>query len=141
MAVRTANHRPGAETLSAAFVTGLTALPQGYYRRERPQSTCAVNSSPYGTFAWQSVAVTHQPPDDADLIRPIYLGCTDLPMRIQVGPRLLVIASRRLRSRVFNSVVFSYSGQLRCATSKCNTVPFLRKRITRLFRACACAIS
>ena len=39
------------------------------------------------------------------------------------GPRLLVSASRRLRSFLFKAVVFSYSGQLRWATSKCTSVP------------------
>ena len=39
------------------------------------------------------------------------------PRRVHaVGPRLLVMASRRFRSRLFKSVVLSYSGQLRCAT-------------------------
>jgi hypothetical protein len=49
----------------------------------------------------------------------------------------LVTASNRLWSSFFNSVKFSYSGQFRCARSKCNLVPFLRYMITRLFRACA----
>ena len=42
------------------------------------------------------------------------------------GPRLLVIASKRWRSFLFRATVFSYSGQLRWATSKCNSVPALR---------------
>ena len=61
--------------------------------------------------------------------------------RFPVGFFLLVIVSKRLRSNFFKSVVFSYCGQLRWATSKCSFVSFLRTRMTRFFRACACPTS